>query len=295
MTQPPQPADMPGGHPEPEPVPSPEPGPPQPIPAPEPPHVEDATAVLARVDAAAEDPTDFIDGGPPSAPLEFPPVGAYPGEPGHPATTGEPTQVLQVMPGRSPAVPAHDAAVAAQAWYQPPPAEIRRQEPIWSGGQLPPWQVPLATAPRKRRAGLWVSLALAAVLVLCGGGAVSAYFLVSNADNGKGAPDPATAVNRFMAAIYNQQDAAAAGQLVCRQARDEKKLTARVNEIKSYASEYEGPTFRWTEPTVNGETDERAVVSVQLTLSTQDEKTAKQSLTFTTVHKAGWLVCEISG
>jgi hypothetical protein len=34
---------------------------------------------------------------------------------------------------------------------------------------------------------------------------------------------------------------------------------------------------------------------VQLTMSTEDEKTAQQTLTFTTVHKTGWLVCEIAG
>ena len=36
-------------------------------------------------------------------------------------------------------------------------------------------------------------------------------------------------------------------------------------------------------------------MSVQLTMTTDDEKTAQQKLTFTTVHKTGWLVCEIAG
>jgi flagellar basal body-associated protein FliL len=149
--------------------------------------------------------------------------------------------------------------------------------------------------PAGRRAGLWVSMALTLILLLCGGGAVSAYFLITNADTGQGAPDPATAVNRFLTAVYTQQDATAADDLVCRDARDPDQLSARVAQVKDLANQYEGPTFRWSEPAVNGQTDERATVTVQLTLSTDDEKTAQQTLTFTTVHKTGWLVCDIRG
>jgi hypothetical protein len=58
---------------------------------------------------------------------------------------------------------------------------------------------------------------------------------------------------------------------------------------------YESPTFHWTDPQVGGQTKERAVVTVQLTLSTEDEKQAEQTLTFTTIHKTGWLVCDVAG
>jgi hypothetical protein len=37
------------------------------------------------------------------------------------------------------------------------------------------------------------------------------------------------------------------------------------------------------------------VVSVQLTMSTGDEKTAEQDLRFTVIRKTGWLVCEVAG
>jgi hypothetical protein len=98
-----------------------------------------------------------------------------------------------------------------------------------------------------------------------------------------------------MTAVNTQQDSTAADDLVCRDARDPQRLSARVSEIKGYSSEYEGPTFRWNEPAVSGETDEKATVTVQLTMSTEDEKTAQQTLTFTAVHKTGWLVCDIAG
>ena len=80
-----------------------------------------------------------------------------------------------------------------------------------------------------------------------------------------------------------------------RQARDKDKLTARINEIKNYANVYDGPAFHWTEPQVGGQTEKRAVVTVRLTLSTEDERLSEQTLTFTTIHKTGWLVCDVAG
>ena len=40
---------------------------------------------------------------------------------------------------------------------------------------------------------------------------------------------------------------------------------------------------------------DRAEVSVEVTMSTGDEKTARQDLEFTVIRKTGWLVCEVSG
>jgi flagellar basal body-associated protein FliL len=282
MTQPPQAGPGPEGHPEPEPVPVPEPDPPQPIPAPdptppEPPHV-----------AAA--PANFIDTDPAAPTVEWPPLGAYPGEPGHPGPGGaDPTQPLQ---------PWHAQHEKPGEWHHPPPDHLAWQHSATGAGPAAPPTEPIwagTPAPARRRGGVWVSLALAVILLLCSGGAVSAYFLISNADTGKGAPDPATAVNRFLTAVYTDQDAATADGLVCRQARDKDKLAARITEIKNYGNVYDTPRFHWTEPQVGGQTKERAVVTVQLTLSTEDEKQADQTLKFTTIHKTGWLVCDVAG
>ncbi|GAA0811697.1 hypothetical protein Sya03_16430 [Spirilliplanes yamanashiensis] len=151
------------------------------------------------------------------------------------------------------------------------------------------------TTARKRRPGLWVTLVLVLALVLCGGGGVSAFLLLRNAESGDGAPDPATAVNRFLTAVYNQQDPAAAAALVCREARDEAKIAAKVDEVKAYAQKYDKPSFTWGDPAVASVDEERARVSVELTMTTRDEKTSEQALTFTTIRKTGWWVCEVSG
>jgi hypothetical protein len=162
----------------------------------------------------------------------------------------------------------------------------------------PSWEPPMlpleAEAPRQRRAGVWVSMALVVTLLLCGGGATSAYVLLRDADSGTGATDPASAVNRFMTAVYTQQDATAAADLVCRASRDKGKLNNRVAQLKSYAAKYDGPTFRWSDPAVSGQTSTRATVAVRLTMSTDDEKQAQQDLTFTVVDKSGWQVCDIT-
>ena len=256
------------GHPEPAPVPSPEPEPPQPLPPddpipPEPPHTWDH----------ADAPTATM-----------------------PVVTPERTQVIapwhaqHEAPGEWQTEPPDNPA-----WRYPPsmePAEAPA-EPIWSGPQQP-WQIPPTPTPTGRRGALWVSLALTATLMLCAGGAVSAYFLLRDADK-PGSPDPATAVNRFLTAVYTQQDATAADNLVCREARDQTKLTDRVNEIKNYSDEYQDPVYRWDEPAVSTSGDDRAKVSVEVTMSTGDEKTARQDLEFTVIRKTGWLVCEVSG
>ena len=252
-------------------------------------------------------------------PLAFETVGAV-AAPGletaeQPAVAPDPTQVIPAVGGGGwhqppPAAPwhaRHEAPGQWQtqppehlAWQHSPPADVAGQpEPIWSGRQPapPPWQaVPLTVppAPPRRRSALWVSLALTATLLLCGGGAVSAYFLLRDADN-PGSPDPATAVNRFLTAVYTQQDAGSAEQYVCRESRDKTKLTDRVDQIKTYASGYTDPVFRWGDPAVSDQTSDRANVAVQLTMSTSDEKTAQQDLRFTVIHKTGWLVCDVSG
>jgi hypothetical protein len=279
-----------------------------------------------RVPAArpAASGTDFIDAAP-AEEVPYPPIGAFPdeqpgAEPTEPLRPIAPETVQRVAPDQTemlrplseqstawqpPDQPWHAQHEKPGEWQYEPPDHLARQhsppfgmhDPTQVVPAPPPhWQATPAPAAddRRRKTGLWVSVALTTTLLLCGGGAFSAYLLLKEAD-GSGAPDPATAVNEFMTAVYTRQDASAADDLVCRESRDKDKLAARVDQIKGYANQYDGPSFRWDEPAVSGQSEERATVSVQLTMSTEDEKTAQQKLTFTTVRKTGWLVCEIAG
>ena len=296
--------------------------------------------------AAAEAPaSDFIDAPPAGGPPEWPPLGAYPGEPGHPGpepVTAEPAATVRPSTAVEHETVEHETVEGEVVWHQQPaagpwhakhekPGEWRTHPPehlafehsppaeVQPGVQqhdetaeaiplsmLPqPWEVPFDPhttetvvtdpPPRRRRTALWVALALVLTLLLFGGGTLSALALLRNADSGKGSPDPATAVDRFLTAAYTQHDAAAAGDLVCREARDEDRLEDRIEQIEGYATAYQAPVFRWTEPAVSGQTEDKAVVAVQLTMTTDDEKAAQQLLTFTVVRKTGWLVCDVNG
>nr|WP_221378204.1 hypothetical protein [Actinoplanes polyasparticus] len=249
---------------------------------------------------------DFIDAAPEPPDTSYPPAGSFADESLH----HESTQVIPPEPsGWQPAPatsPWHAQHEAPGEWQTTPPEHLAWQhsipaaspqppDPIWAGAPQQPYQVPPeADGPRRRRSALWVSLALVGTLFLCGGGAVSAYFLLRDADN-PGSPDPATAVDRFLTAVYTEQDATAADDLVCREARDETKIADRVAEIKAYSEGYTDPVFRWADPKVSDNSEDRALVSVELTMSTADEKSSSQDLEFTVIRKTGWLVCEVAG
>ncbi|GIF07730.1 Rv0361 family membrane protein [Actinoplanes siamensis] len=306
MTQP--------GHPDP-PPPEPEPPapipPPDPIPLPEPPHR--GRHALPEPAETGEDPapTALIPEVPAPAPAHAEPA---PAAPAHaqtaPMTPGEPALAATMEhpavegwhqpPPRGPWHARHEKPGEWQypppehlAWEHSPPAEAQAPEPIWVG-QPGGHASPRSHGPASRRSSLFVSLALVATVALCGGGAVSAYLLLRDSDN-PGSPDPATAVNRFLIAVYTQQDAAAAEDLVCSKSRDETKLTDRVRQIRDYADGYPGAVFRWDDPAVTSSDDGQAEVGVRVVMSTEDEKSAAQDLRFIVVRKSGWLVCEVSG
>ena len=150
-----------------------------------------------------------------------------------------------------------------------------------------------AGRPAKGRAGLIVVL-VAAVALLLGIGGVGAWLLLRGAESRDGAPEPTTAVSDFLQAVYIDQDAEAAADLVCAEARDSDAITGKVEEIQGYEDSYDNPRFEWTEPRVDEQDDERAIVSVDLRVTTADEKTAGQKMTFTVVQKTGWWVCEVA-
>jgi hypothetical protein len=292
----------------------------EPIPIPEPPHAASAAGTDPPVElpvAGGPPPPVARHGGPDVAGASEPHLDLHADTAEHPAVSGavvhhsayappDPTQVISHTPPEGWHQPPPDGPWHAQhekpgEWRHVPPEHLAYQhsppaeagpEPIWVGP--PAGQSPLLPGDPRRRSTVFLSLAFAATLVLCGGGAVSAYFLFRDADN-PGSPDPMTAVNRFLTAVYTQQDANAAEDLVCRKSRDETKLAERVEQISTYADGYQGAVFRWDDPTVASRGDDEATVGVRVVMSTDDEKAAAQDLRFTVIRKSGWLVCDVSG
>jgi len=152
---------------------------------------------------------------------------------------------------------------------------------------------PAAAAPAARRRRVLIGGVLALVLILCVGGGVSAWLLRRGLESGDGAARPVDAAEGFLTAVYSDRDSDKAAALVCSEARDEKEIAAKVGEIRAYDDKYDSPRFEWDEPKVADEGEDRAVVTVKLTMTTADEKTAEQELRLTVVRKSGWWVCEV--
>lgn len=152
-----------------------------------------------------------------------------------------------------------------------------------------------AGAPKRKRPTLLIaSIVLAAAVLLCGGGGTAAFLALRNGEEGQGAKEPQVAVDGFVKAVYQDRDAEKAATFVCSAARDEEKIAAKVAEVQKYAGQYQSPRFRWTNPTVDNQTGDRATVSTRVTMTTADEKVADQELRFTVVRKSGWWVCEVA-
>jgi hypothetical protein len=213
---------------------------------------------------------------PPAYPQPAP--GAYPGSP---AAYPQPVSGDPYQPYGQPATP-------YPASGQPYPASggFPQQQPAYAAYPPP--------GPQKKKRGPLIAAIIVVALVLCAGGGVSAWLLLRNVETGDGAAEPVAAVEAFMKAVYTDKDASKAASLVCSEARDEADISRRVSDIKAYDSKYDHPRFDWDDPKVDDKTDKKAVVSVKLTMVTEDEKTSEQQLKFTVVKKTGWWICEIA-
>jgi hypothetical protein len=131
-------------------------------------------------------------------------------------------------------------------------------------------------------------------LVLCAGGGVAAWLLLGDGDRG-GAETPAAAVQEFLEAVYRERDPAGAAALVCSEARDQAALATKIDELRAYEETQANPRFSWSDPAVVEETGQLTVVSVTITLITDDEKTSEQTLHVSVLDKQarGWWVCDV--
>jgi hypothetical protein len=173
---------------------------------------------------------------------------------------------------------------------EPDPTE---QFPPASGS---PSREPAAAPPKAgvRRGVVITAVALAVVLVISGG-VLAAWLLLRDSDR-DGASDPVAAVNLFFETVYRKQDAAAASAQVCSEARDEAALEIKISTIREYDDTYVRPRFSWSKPEVVEESGQLAIVSVTVTMTTGDEKSADQTLHVSVLDKEarGWWVCDVN-
>lgn len=184
--------------------------------------------------------------------------------------------------------PDHPTAPAAPAAPAPNPSAYPAPATPYPPNQQSP-------APRRRRGFLIASIALAVTLMLCIGGGVAAFLVLRPTEEGPGAEEPRVAVEEFLTAVYKDRDAAQASSLVCSAARDQDKISAKVTEVEKYVADYEKPHFQWNPPNIDEETEDRAVLTTTVIMSTADEQAAELPLRLTVIKTTGWRVCEVAG
>ncbi|MEV0714135.1 hypothetical protein [Asanoa sp. NPDC050611] len=172
---------------------------------------------------------------------------------------------------------------AAPPWTPVPPLPGPGQQ-----DSSAPWPAPPRVSTKKI-----VLLIVLAAVVLCGGGGLAAFLVTRDTETGEGAAEPVAAVESFLDAIYVDQNAGAAAALVCRDARDQRTIQDKVDEVQRYARTYPNPRYRWDPPKVEQQDADKAVVSTRLTVLTADDRSAEQQLRFTLVHQTGWWVCDV--
>jgi hypothetical protein len=200
--------------------------------------------------------------------------------------------------------PPADPFFGPPSWDPPTPPTVPSQPPKheWHlpAPAPPPYRPTTGPYPSRRsrhnrRRGLMITLlVLAGLFVLIAGGGLATWLVTRDTDR-NGAEDPILAVQSFLQAVYRDLDPAAASGLVCSEARDEDALAGKIEELRTYQQAYTGPSFRWSQPAVVEQTDELAVVDVNVTMTTQDEKTAEQQLRLSVLDKGdnGWWVCDV--
>jgi flagellar basal body-associated protein FliL len=230
-----------------------------------------------------------------------PPAGHQPADPFQQTTnTPASAQLPQVDPNQPYPVSAQPYPVSSQPYSaqpysgQPYPGQPYPGQPY--PGQPYPGQpfpgAPMAPPKKKSKALLITGIVLGVLALLCAAGGVGAFFLLRGGE-GKGAATAKEAADGFLTAIYKDGEPADATKLVCKEARDEKAITSKVNEVKDQKSKLQSPTITWSSVDVKNETAESADTTVTLKLTTTDEKISEQTLKLQLVKRDGWFVCEV--
>src|SRR4051812_4488926 len=223
------------------------------------------------------------------------PPGNFPqaGDPqGAPAPQAPPAG--ETLPAAPP--PADPPFSAPPTAAQPPAAPPFAAPPFAAPpfGAPPPGDYPgyAAPPPARHRGVLITSIVLGVVLVLCGAGGTTAYFLIKKV-GGSGKASPTAAVEGFLGAVFTDHDVEAANRFVCSESRNKATLSKKINDLRSYEQKYRAPRYTWPEPTVDSKKPDTATLTVPVTITTEDDRVATKKLRFVTVNESGWWVCEV--
>ncbi len=240
--------------------------------------------------------------GDPGGPWQAPPTWVPPSHPPQPAA-GEPASAPPGpgYPNGAPPAPAYPASAPPGYPASAPPGYPTSVPPGYPTSAPPtagwppgpsPYPPYYPTPPKSRRGLIIVSIVLVLFVLLGGGGATVAYFLTRDR-GGVGQVTPQAAVEHFLQAVYVDQNPTKAAAVICQPARDPKKITAKIDEIKQQNKQYDTPRYSWGTPSTDQSGKDRAVLSTTVKLDTANLQQATQKLRFTVVHGNGWFVCDV--
>lgn len=196
-----------------------------------------------------------------------------------PPPSGEPDTPWHTQPAGPPGYPE-----PPDPEYPPPPDPVSA-----APAPFPPYY---PAEPRRRRGLRTISLVLV-LLVLIGGGIATIGYFISHGQDGTGPATPQAAVEDFLRAIYVDQNPTRAAALTCQAARDPKRLTAKIDEVRQQNRQYDTPKYSWGAPKSEETGPDRAVLSTTVTLATANAQQAAQKLRFTLIKTKGWFVCDV--
>ncbi len=227
----------------------------------------------------------------PPAPAYGPQPGYGPPPPGYgPAPMSAPP--MSAPPGYGPA-PMSAPPMSAPPLSGPP---MNVPPPAWPGG--PPMWGPgypdygPVEPPRRKRRGVLITVLVVVFVLLLGGGGAAAY-LLTRPPAEKGDTSATGAAEELLQDIYVDQNPTKAAKVVCKAARDPKKIAAKIDEVKKQGQDYDNPRYTWTMTTLSS-TPTQVVVSAKVKLTTDDVQTATETLKLTVVNSNGWFVCDVA-
>jgi hypothetical protein len=153
-----------------------------------------------------------------------------------------------------------------------------------------PMTPPAGLPERRHRSGLLIVAVLAGLVLLCAGGATSAYLLIQQ-DQPRGSAEPRGAIDGFLTAVFVSHSAADAASFVCPASRDDRELSRLVAEVGAFQDKYESPHTTWNyDPPVGPQP--KPAVTVTVTVSTSGQQVASKQFRLVLLNDRGWWVCD---
>jgi hypothetical protein len=140
----------------------------------------------------------------------------------------------------------------------------------------------------RARSGLITSLVFGVLLLLCAGGGVGAFILVSTLE-GRGANTPAVAADTLLTGIFVERDEVKASKYLCSDI-EPARITQKINEANRLLEREPDAKYSW-EMSNKTQSKDKAVINATVTAQSAKRIISTQRLEITIISNGGWRVC----